>query len=67
MSTPERKLRVVESLPYDQEQDGPVFADHRIDPSARALAFALICVIWTVLCWALIIGGYYWFLRDALS
>jgi hypothetical protein len=65
MSRPELKVyhgdaeeTVLRHEPYD---------DYRMDPSARALAFALICVVWTVLCWALIIGGYYWFLRDALS
>lgn len=69
MSTPERnpRLYAVEDPPYDREHDGPVYDNYRIDPSARALGFALLCVIWTVLCWALIVGGYYWFLRDALS
>jgi hypothetical protein len=61
------ELYVVPEQPYDREQNGPLYDDYRMDPSARALGFALICGLWTVLCFALIVGGYYFLLRGALS
>lgn len=65
MSRPELKVyhgdaeeTVLRHEPYD---------DYRMDPSARALGFALLCALWSVLSWALIIGGYLLFLQDHIK